>query len=110
MKVETRGKYPGVKLHLEPEECEALIKFAAGSTELTKLSVVTPLILKMGKKIVALKEDNPKLLDERTPEEVKAILAKEVEKAQLQLKTLVQTGQFKEIDKEALKTALLKHV
>src|SRR4051812_46717847 len=98
MKVESRGKYPGVKLHLEPEEVEIILTYLDEETKGFPVkgqpASLSPsqLLLKMGKKIRALQEETPGLLDERTPEQVKAILVKEVEKAAMQLK-MVEAGQ-----------------
>jgi hypothetical protein len=119
LKVETRGKYPGVKIHLDEKEAELLLSAQEGLEDyplapggsLTKpYNIVVSLSAKMGQKIKDLLAENPDLLKPRTPEQIKAILAKEAEKAALQLKTLNATGQFKELDKDALKSALLKHV
>jgi hypothetical protein len=121
IKVETRGKYAGVKIHLDVEECEALMALhndgnvafdahAAGA-KFKDLHVPLSLAQQMGKKISGLLDENPDLLKPRTPEQVAAILAKEVEKASMQLNA-VKSGkkwESKHIDKEKLKEALLKH-
>jgi hypothetical protein len=86
MKIEKRGKYPGVKVHLEKDECEVLLALAAnyeiaypkgspildgGSHNYISLSA------KMGRKIKLLLAEEPNLLTERTEEEVIAALSKE---------------------------------
>jgi hypothetical protein len=120
IKVETRGKYAGVKIHLDVEECEALVKLAddgkvsnfavlAGTSK--TIQVPFNLAYKMGKEIKDLLAENPDLLKPRTPEQIAAILAKEVEKASMQLNA-VKSGkkwESKHLDKEKLKEALLKH-
>lgn len=110
MKIESRGKYPGVKVHLDPEECELLMNLAQ-DVALASAPVKDHIALasKMGKKILALREEEPTLLEERTPEQIKAILAKESEKARLQLEALNKGKGLKDLDPEALKAALLKH-
>jgi hypothetical protein len=109
IKVESRGKYPGVKLHLEPEEVSVILaQLGEGQDE--DSGDLYELNLKMAKKISKLQEETPGLLDERTPEQVKAILVKEVEKAAMQLK-MVEAGQDpSKVDKDKLKEALLKYV
>lgn len=103
MKVESRGKYPGVKLHLEPEEVETVLSWK-------DFDGTHPLLRKMGKKIAELQEETPNLLTERTPAEVEAILVKEVEKQSIQLKRLRNGQEYSKIDPEELQAALLKHV
>lgn len=116
MKVESRGKYPGVKLHLDPEECEVLMAVettwinpnAPGS--LTKIAIPLNLAMKMGKSIKELLKEQPELLEERTQEQIAAILAKETEKAGIQLNCLKNGKDWKKIDPSLLKAALLHHV
>lgn len=116
MKVESRGKYPGVKLHLEPEECSVLTLLAAvqdikgpqPSSE--NVGPALKLAIKMGKKILELKEETPDLLEERTPEQIAAILAKEVEAATLKLDRMKAGKDWKKIDQSKLQEALNKHV
>jgi hypothetical protein len=110
VKVETRGKYPGVKVHLDPEECEALIE----ATKVVKMPLVAPSVIQipfnlarnMGAKIRDLLDEQPNLLQERTPEQIAAILAKDHEKAALQLNRLKNGKDWKKIEPEALKKAL----
>jgi hypothetical protein len=64
----------------------------------------------MAKKISKLQRGNSWAPGRRTPEQVKAILVKEVEKAAMQLK-MVEAGQDpSKVDKDKLKEALLKYV
>lgn len=114
MKVETRGKYPGVKIHLDAEECEKIIEGTADNPKGPKyydheINILMPISIKMGKMIRNLIAENPRLLQERSKEEVLAILAKESEKSALQLATLKRGGDIAKVDKKALKEALLKH-
>ncbi len=114
MKVESRGKYPGVKVHLDPEECEALLKLTEISPynkgQFTVIDVPLILARKMGKSIKELMAEQPELLKERTPEQIAAILAKESEKAGIQLNRLKNGKDWKKIEPEVLKKALLHHV
>lgn len=107
MKVEPRGKFGGVKIHLDPEECETLMKsedFWHPKDEVEKI------IKGMRVLIVKLQKKEPGLLNERTPEQVKAILAKEVEKAKLQLAQVEAGKSHEKVDPAVLKKALLKYV
>ena len=109
MKIETRGKYPGCKLHLEPEECQILMDNLEANGGIS-MNQGDELARKMGNKIKQLLAQEPGLLQERTPEAIAAILAKESEKAALQLEAL-KTGQdWKKIDPDKLQEALNKHV
>lgn len=93
MKIEKRGKYAGVKVHLEPEECEAFLKLHADLVKSGKppMSSIpyTPnyftIAAKLGSKITKLIEHEPDLLKDRTPEEVKKELENEFESAKLKL-------------------------
>jgi hypothetical protein len=110
VKVESRGKYPGVKLHLEPEEVEIILAFTDQPYYEVEAEKAVSLLEKMRKHILKLQEETPGLLQERTPEQIAAILAKEVEKASLQLDRVKKGKDWKKIEPDALKTALLKHV
>ena len=104
MKIEKRGKYAGVKVHLEPEECEAFVAFAADAEKAGLMGKKIPvnmssfsLSAKLGKKIKNLMEDEPALLKERTPEEIQHELEVEYESAALKLKALAKGKDWKEI-------------
>jgi hypothetical protein len=120
IKVERRGKYGGVKIHLDAEESKQLMDFSndgnlvfdaiVASNSLIHLKMPLKLAMQMGKKINQLAEEDPDLLKDRTPEEVAAILAKESEKAGMQLNALKNGKDWKKVDPSSLKKALLKHV
>lgn len=65
---------------------------------------------KMGQSIKDLLAEQPDLLKERTPEQIAAILAKESEKAGLQLNALKNGKDWKKIDPAKLEKALMHHV
>lgn len=103
MKIEKRGKYPGVKVHLDPEEVEPFLKLA----EYAKTAQLSPqykgedwftIALKMAKKLTKVKEEDPDFLKERTPEQIKASMLKDMEKINAQLKAGVEDGSWKHID------------
>lgn len=72
MKVEPRGKYPGVKIHLDAEETTLLMDvFECLDTDPTTIP------RQILKKIKCLMEEEPNLLTSRTPEQIAAALKKE---------------------------------
>jgi hypothetical protein len=114
--LETRGKYPGVKVHLEPAEIQVILTYfdiqAQGVYQGPghPADAIEALIAKMNKKIRELQVKEPTLLDERTPEQIAAILAKEVEAATLKLQRMKDGKDWKKINPEKLQEALNKHV
>lgn len=106
MKIEKRGKYAGVKVHLEPEECEIFMQLV-GDVEKAGYEPKYPhLTIKpsyfvlthtLGKKIVKLLKAEPTLLMARTPEEIKHELEVEFESAKLKLDALTHNQDWKEI-------------
>jgi hypothetical protein len=112
MKLETRGKYPGVKVHLEPDECEIFTACAksADAGEFVPITAHRKLTVEIGRKIIKLQEKEPTLLSERTPEQIAAILAKEVEAATLKLQRMKDGKDWKKINPDKLQEALNKHV
>lgn len=98
MKLESRGKYPGVKVHLEPDECEMVMDLARDLSQLKMLPYIVEtglvqgqttswftVVAKMGKKMLALLKEHPDMLTERTPDQVKAALLKDQGKIEKQL-------------------------
>lgn len=96
MKIEKRGKYPGVKVHLDGDEarrimedCVELTSFNAkllakglknlGQNEGEVQGMITALehASKLAKKIAKEFKDYPSLFDERTEEEIKVELETE---------------------------------
>ena len=112
MKVEPRGKYAGVKVHLDGDEAKFLMEAFEAHSNDAKLQGIPKFgifALKMGKKVRELLAEEPKLLEDRTDAEVAAILAKEAEKASLQLNAIKSGKKWQNIPKEDLESALLKH-
>jgi hypothetical protein len=110
VKVEKRGKYGGVKIHLDANECYTILGTTAPDADEHVILIVAPAIIsKMSRKITELLEEEPDLLADRTEEEIIAILAKESEKAALQLKQAKSGSDWKKVDPEKLKIELLKH-
>jgi hypothetical protein len=96
MKIEKRGKYPGVKVHLEPDECALLV--GVKSVDMGhQPGVKNPSIVaafkftaKLGEKIRKLQADEPDLLEERTLEQIREELELELRKAKEKLEKLNQ--------------------
>ena len=107
MKVERRGKYPGVKVHLEKDECEVFLELVkdhkkAGGHVYTQPTYFS-LSVKMGQKIASLLKDEPALLEERTEEDIVAALSKEAIEADLKLKEIGKGADWKKIKVEVAK-------
>lgn len=102
MKIEKRGKYAGVKVHLEPDEVQPFLDVyqdyvQAGMGTPTGVIDYFSLSVKLGKKIKQLIADEPNLLKPRTPEEIEAELKNEFESAKLKLAAMKQGKDWKEI-------------
>ncbi len=82
MKIEPRGKFGGIKVHLDAEECKALMAPAYCPT--TAFKFTGDLTAKLKK----LLKEEPQLLVDKSPEEVKKMLEYEAEKAQTKLKLM----------------------
>jgi hypothetical protein len=105
MKIEKRGKSPGVKVHLDPEECEAFIELVkdtemsqAHGQHLVIKDTYFTVALKIGKKLKKIAEDEPDFLSERTPEQIKASMLKDLEKINAQLKAGIDDGSWKHVE------------
>ena len=104
MKIEKRGKYAGVKVHLEPDEVEVFLRLDADVAKsptlkqaIEKEITYFSLSAKLGKKIKHLLIEEPDLLQPRTEEEIKAELENEFESAKLKLEAISQKKDWKEI-------------
>ena len=90
-------------MHLEPAEAEVFMKVWEDAQQakipLKPEQPITymTLSLKLGKKITTLLEEEPELLKERTPEEIKHELETEFESAKLKLAALKKGKDWKEI-------------
>lgn len=88
MKIESRGKYAGIKVHLDAEEATQFLAWADQEgtiKDLKKVSVETvkvPVLfaIKLGGKIAKLLKDDPKVLEDRTPEQIAASMQKDLDK------------------------------
>ena len=99
MKIEPRGKYAGVKVHLEPEEAQAFMQFAnSGGIPLFKSSnSAMQLAEQLGKKLNKLVKEIPALLAEKTDEQIKAALEKEAKVAAMKLAEIEKGNDWKKV-------------
>ena len=88
MKAEARGKFSGVKIHLDAEECQEILQCLEGSTLTWSSTFSAKFLAKLGKKIKALLVEHPDLLEERTEEQVQAALLRDHGKIEKQLEAL----------------------
>lgn len=108
IKVEARGKYPGVKVHLDREHCEILLALAAdykkaGNDKKQAAPSYFSLAVGIGKKIASLKEEMPNLLEERTEEQIHATLSKELIESQEKLAAIGKGADWTKIKVEVAK-------
>lgn len=99
MKIEKRGKYAGVKVHLDEEECLTYTQFffaiSAGLAELHAEQPAIKLGVRLGKKITLLLKEEPNLLKPRTDEEIQHELLVELESATQKIAAIKAGGDWK---------------
>ena len=104
MKIEARGKYAGVKVHLDGDEAEWFL----GALDVgDKILSTKPLpqvaaeslkfAVKLGRKIAKLVKDVPNLLKDRTEEQITAALTGDQEKIIAQLEALKKGKNWKKV-------------
>lgn len=86
MKLEKRGKYAGVKIHLDKEEIEKLLLMVEPSTG--KLIAIPTVLRKMVGALMTMIQKDPSVLHERSEGEIKAELENEFESAKAKLAAL----------------------
>ena len=101
MKIESRPKHPGVKWHLDEVECQALLNWKqerklSGATNNSNEWAVN-FCKKLAKQIRELQKENPKLLVERTPDEVAEALEKDKQKILEQQKAMQSGKDWKKV-------------
>lgn len=79
MQIERRGKYPGVKVHLDEDECKQLAALAT-SEPLTG-NKTSKVVMKLAGKIAAQLKEDKTTLQARTEEEIITELQTERDKA-----------------------------
>lgn len=107
MKIEKRGKYPGVKIHFDKEQVEGALKEIAAHQKLfegasdaikqgRRFKEAFPVLRELFKSIENLLEEDPTVLEERTEEEIKAELELEFRAAGEKLEALSKGKDWKE--------------
>ena len=98
MKIESRGKYPGVKVHLDAEEAEMFLEFvsAKGEGGASKKDIIK-FAEKLGNKIDKLLDENPDLLKERTEEQIQASMNHDLEKIEAQKAAMAKGKDWKKV-------------
>ena len=99
IKVERRVKYAGVKIHLDGPQAAIL---AAGGPAVEYNELATAIRITTANFI----KDDPGSMQDRSAAEVAAILAKESEKAALQLKKFQAGSDWATVDPKELKKAM----
>lgn len=96
IKIEPRGKYPGVKLHLDKVECEALLK-ATTLSQAGKMNHAAFFFAEVVKKLVHLLDEVPHLLEDRTEAQITAELQLEMDKSKAKLEAISKGTDWKKV-------------
>lgn len=95
MKLEPRGKFGGVKIHLDANETQQLLNATAAPFEgalhkvpVTNLQISAQLADRMGRKVRELMKEHTDLLQDKSPEQVAKELQLEIDKSQKKLQLL----------------------
>ena len=100
MKIEPRGKYAGVKVHLDGDEAGELLEFFKSTSPAHKikaLPIPERFALKLGNKINNLIGEMPNLLEDRTEEQIKEALEGDQEKIEAQLAAMEKGKDWKKV-------------
>ena len=81
MKIEPRGKYAGVKVHLDIEDVKVFLDWVSEKHTDSTFGDVVSFSLRLKKKLLGLVGEYPNVLKERTKEEIQAALELEQEAA-----------------------------
>lgn len=93
MKLEPRGKYPGVKIHLDEKETRDVLDI----DDKASTGKAWDFIVKLARKIHKLQNDLPTLLEERTEEEIRAELEEERDKSIAKLAAMDKGKDWKKV-------------
>lgn len=89
MKIEPRGKFGGVKIHLDASECQELMGATpAGQTLLVNTSVALKFTASLSQKLKKLIKEVPDLLADKSPDQIKKELELEAKKSIAKLQAL----------------------
>lgn len=92
MKIERRGKYAGIKLHLDREEC---LKITSPNP-----FVRDKMLWEIRDKVRDAITDDPTILDDRSEEEIHATLSKEAIESKLKLEKMGLKEDWKKVKVE----------
>ena len=98
MKIEPRGKYAGVKVHLDGEEAGMFLKWAESAHPFTQPDAIIKFASKLGNKVQKLIKEVPNLLEDRTEEQIKEALTGDAAKIEKQLAALEKGKDWKKVD------------
>ena len=93
MKIERRGKYAGIKLHLDKGECLEIL-------DTITLGLSAACLMRIREKIRKAITDDPTILDDRTEEEIHATLSKEAIESKLKLEKMGLKEDWKKVKVE----------
>ena len=101
MKIEARGKYAGVKVHLDGDEAQQfldLVRLKGEGKQANKAEErAITFAHKLGKKIDKLIEEVPNLLEDRTEEQIQASMEKDLDKILEQKKAIAAGKDWKKV-------------
>ena len=97
MKIEPRGKYAGVKVHLDGEEAGIFLKWADEKWATKPNPTLIQFASKLGGKIQRLIKEVPNHLEDRTDEQIKEALEGDQEKIERQLTALKKGKDWKAV-------------
>lgn len=101
MKLEPRGKYAGIKIHLDKDETEHILGLNAKATSPHDVNTQNfksrEFVIKLGKKIHRLMQEHPDLLKDKSDEDVAKMLEYEAEKASKKLVALKSGKQWQNV-------------
>lgn len=108
-KCERRGKWPGTKIHLGADTSQLLIDLYKTPT-IDIREDVYDLCISIGKCLSKLIVEYPDMLEDRTPEQVKAELENEFESSKQKLEAIASKKDWKEIKVPVKKVEAKKKV
>lgn len=102
MEAEARGKYAGVKLHLDAKECQNLLDWVEKLGGLSKLmkneqNGLERYVIRTVKALKDLMLEHPDVLKDRTEEQIAAALARDAAKIEKQQAAMKSKQDWKKV-------------
>lgn len=102
MKIEPRGKYAGVKVHLDGDEAAMFLEWVKNGSKApiyipAQSEPVITFASKLGGKIQKLISEVPNLLEDRTEEQIKASMEKDLAKIHAQQEAMAKGKDWKAV-------------